>query len=134
MDLSICEQGNPKSGHGTHLPKQDVEPTFEWSGIMGFSRDGWPRVGPVPDSAGGGDGLLLCAGYSGGGMPNTALCAKAVVDMIIPGHGGRDGVDYRIDLPREYLLTYDRLEKARTCETVAEADRRGAFVLNLDTF
>lgn len=42
--------------------------------------------------------------------------------MIIPGHGERDEVDYRIDLPPEYLLTNDRLEKARTYKTVAEAD------------
>ncbi|UKZ68999.1 uncharacterized protein TrAtP1_010017 [Trichoderma atroviride] len=118
MDLSTREQGNAQGKQ-----KQDVEPTFEWSGIMGFSRDGWPWVGSVPGSAGGGDGLWLCAGYSGSGMPNAALCAKAVVDMMIPGH--EDG---EMDLPCEYLFTEERLERARACETVAEADRRGAFI------
>ncbi|EHK47311.1 hypothetical protein TRIATDRAFT_154515 [Trichoderma atroviride IMI 206040] len=118
MDLSICEQRTGQSEQ-----KQDVEPTFEWSGIMGFSRDGWPWVGPVPDSAGGGEGLWLCAGYSGSGMPNAALCAKAVVDMMIPGH--EDG---EMGLPREYLFTEERLERARVCETIAEADKRGAFI------
>ncbi|KAL7928949.1 FAD dependent oxidoreductase [Trichoderma chlorosporum] len=103
-------------------------------GIMGFSRDGWPWVGPVPDSAGGGDGLWLCAGYSGGGMPNAALCAKAVVDMMIPNHEDGDEVAGPIDLPTEYLLTEDRLEKARACETVAEADKKGAFMVDLDIF
>ncbi|UKZ52373.1 hypothetical protein TrVGV298_006149 [Trichoderma virens] len=96
--------------------------------IMGFSRDGWPWVGPVPDSAGGGDGLWLCAGYSGGGMPNAALCAKAVVDMMIPGHKDGGEVVDMVDLPREYLLTEDRLERARARETVAEADKRGALI------
>ncbi|KAM0520563.1 hypothetical protein ACHAPE_002958 [Trichoderma viride] len=127
MDLSIREQGTVQSEHEI-LQKQDIEPTFEWSGIMGFSRDGWPWVGSVPDSAGGGDGLWLCAGYSGGGMPNAALCAKAVVDMMIPGHGDGGEVADQIDLPREYLFTEERLERARARETVAEADERGAFV------
>lgn len=134
MDLSIHEQGKAQGEHGVSLQKQDVEPTFEWSGIMGFSRDGWPWVGPVPETAGGGDGLWLCGGYSGGGMPNAALCAKAVVDMMVNDHGeGREGAS-QVDLPPEYLLTEDRLEKARTCETVAEADKRGAFMLDLDIF
>ncbi|KAL7957459.1 hypothetical protein V8C34DRAFT_305705 [Trichoderma compactum] len=99
---------------------------------MGFSRDGWPWVGRVPDSAGGGDGLWLCAGYSGGGMPNAALCAEAVVDMMIPRYEGGDEVAGQVDLPPEYLFTEDRLEKARASETVAEADKRGAFMLDLD--
>ncbi|KAL6826594.1 FAD dependent oxidoreductase domain-containing protein [Trichoderma camerunense] len=134
MDLSVREQRNVQSNHKIFPSKQDVEPTFEWSGIMGFSRDGWPWVGLVPESAGGGDGLWLCAGYSGGGMPNAALCAKAVVDMMIPGHGDEDEVAGKVDLPPEYLLTEDRLEKARACETVAEADKRGAFLLDMDIF
>lgn len=134
MDLSIHEQGKAQGEYGVLSSKQDIEPTFEWSGIMGFSRDGWPWVGPVPETAGGGDGLWLCAGYSGGGMPNAALCAKAVVDMMINDHGeGVEGAS-QVDLPPEYLLTEDRLEKARTCETVAEADKRGAFMLDLDIF
>jgi len=67
-------------------------------------------------------------------MPNAALCAKAVVGMIIPGNKDGDHLADQIDLPPEYLLTEDRLEKARTCETVAEADKRGAFMLDLDIF
>ncbi|KAH7310864.1 FAD dependent oxidoreductase [Stachybotrys elegans] len=108
------------------LQKQDLqkqlEPTFEWAGIMGFSRDGWPWVGAVPESAGGGDGLWLCAAYTGGGMPNAALCAKAVASMMV-GKG--------VDLPPEYILTEDRLATARTGETIAEADKRAAFMLDL---
>lgn len=127
MDLSIREQGTVQGEHEI-LQKQDIEPTFEWSGIMGFSRDGWPWVGSVPDSAGGGDGLWLCAGYSGGGMPNAALCAKAVVDMMIPSHEDRGEVADEIDLLREYLFTEHRLERARARETVAEVDERGEFI------
>ncbi|UKZ78190.1 hypothetical protein TrVFT333_005925 [Trichoderma virens FT-333] len=104
MDLSIREQGNVQGDKEIHLQKQDIEPTFEWSGIMGFSRDGWPWVGPVPDGAGGGDGLWLCAGYSGGGMPNAALCSKAVVDMMIPGHKDGGEVVDMVDLPASICL------------------------------
>lgn len=127
MDLSIREQETIQGEHEI-LQKQDIEPTFKWSGIMGFSRDGWPWVGSVPDSAGGGDGLWLCAGYSGGGMPNAALCAKTVVDMMILGHEDEGEVADEIDLPREYLFTEDRLESSRARETVAEADERGEFI------
>ncbi|OPB45576.1 hypothetical protein A0O28_0077860 [Trichoderma guizhouense] len=132
MDLSTHEQRNAQGEYGVHSSKPDIEPTFEWSGIMGFSRDGWPWVGPVPETAGGEGGLWLCAGYSGGGMPNAVLCAKAVVDMMTPSHEDGDEMAGQVDLPPEYLLTEDRLEKARACETVAEADKRGAFMLDLD--
>lgn len=125
MDLSIREQGKSQ---GQQLPKQDLQPTYEWAGIMGYSRDGYPWVGAVPESAGGGDGLWLCAGYTGGGMPNAALCAKAVVGMIIAGNQGVN----QVDLPPEFLLTEKRLEKARTCETIAEQDEKGAFMLDLE--
>ncbi|KAI0506442.1 FAD dependent oxidoreductase [Xylaria bambusicola] len=134
MDLSIREEGRTQGEHDIQLPKQDLEPTFQWAGIMGYSRDGWPWVGPVPTSAGGGDGLWLCAGYTGGGMPNAALCAKAVVNMMIPGNNDGDNLADQIDLPPEYILTEDRLKKARTCETIIEADIRGAFMLDLDIF
>jgi glycine/D-amino acid oxidase-like deaminating enzyme len=132
MDLSVREQGDAQGEHGTGDQKQDLEPTFEWSGIMGYSRDGWPWVGPVPETAGGGEGLWLCAAYTGSGMPNATLCAKAAVDLIISGHKDGDKVAGNVDLPPEYLLTEDRLKKARTCETIAEADKRGAFMLDLD--
>lgn len=132
MDLSIRAEGNTQSEHEVHSPKQSLEPTFEWAGIMGYSRDGWPWVGPVPESAGGGDGLWLCAGYTGGGMPNAPLCAKAVASMVIAGNGEGGDLAGQVDLPTEYLLTEDRLEKARTCETIEEADKRAAFMLDLD--
>ena len=39
-----------------------------WSGIMGFSEDGLPWVGPLAENLGGGDGQWICAGYTGEGM------------------------------------------------------------------
>jgi glycine/D-amino acid oxidase-like deaminating enzyme len=124
MDLLLHQQEDVQGESETHVPRHDLEPTFEWSGIMGFSRDGSPWVGPVPESAGGGDGLWICAGYTGNGMPNAALCAKAVANMII---SGREVDADHVDLPPEYLLTEDRLEKARKCDTIAESDKKGTF-------
>lgn len=39
-----------------------------WSGIMGFSEDGFPWVGPVSEELGGGQGQWICAGYTGEGI------------------------------------------------------------------
>jgi len=39
-----------------------------WSGIMGFSKDGRPWIGPVPESVGGGARQWICAGYTGEGI------------------------------------------------------------------
>jgi glycine/D-amino acid oxidase-like deaminating enzyme len=38
-----------------------------WSGIMGFSEDGFPWVGAVSEEIGGGKGQWICAGYTGEG-------------------------------------------------------------------
>lgn len=38
-----------------------------WSGIMGFSADELPWVGPLPEKLGGGDGQWVCGGYTGEG-------------------------------------------------------------------
>ncbi|KAI1635131.1 FAD dependent oxidoreductase [Biscogniauxia mediterranea] len=138
----------------TKNKKQDLDPTHEWTGIMGYTRDGYPLVGRVPGSLGGDDddkeeteppasssslildtkegssssarrdvsggGLWLCAGYSGHGMPNAALCARAVVDMMCG--------EPEIDLPPEYELTAPRAALARARrEEVAVADARGSL-------
>ncbi|KAI1142571.1 FAD dependent oxidoreductase [Hypoxylon sp. FL0543] len=101
--------------------KQDLEPTHEWTGIMGYSRDWHPWVGAVPETLGGGDGLWLCAGYTGHGMPNAVLSAKAAVAMM------RGGPDVRIDLPPEYELTEQRVAAARALDQVADVDAKGSL-------
>ncbi|KAI1204650.1 FAD dependent oxidoreductase [Annulohypoxylon truncatum] len=114
--------------HQKPLPgKQDLHPTHEWTGIMGYSKDAHPWVGAVPSSAGGDDGggLWLCAGYTGHGMPNAVLSAKAVVDMMYGGGGG--GETPAIDLPPEYELTEDRLARSRLLDEVADVDAKGSL-------
>ena len=48
-----------------------------WSGIMGYSADGHPLVGPVP----GQQGLFIDASFQGHGMVLCFLCAKAAAAM-----------------------------------------------------
>ncbi|CAF1158648.1 unnamed protein product [Rotaria sp. Silwood1] len=55
-----------------------VEIEQEWTGIMAFTIDDLPLIGPLP---GDNKQFLLC-GYNGDGMPNAFLCAKAVARMI----------------------------------------------------
>jgi glycine/D-amino acid oxidase-like deaminating enzyme len=96
-------------------PVKELKASHEWTGIMGFSRDSHPWVGCVPEEVAGGNGMYICAGYTGHGMPNAALCAKAAVESM---SGKRD----EIDLPRSYWITSERLSKAREMLTVKDAD------------
>lgn len=98
---------------------EELEATWEWSGVMGYSRDGHPWVGEVREElgVGGGKGLWVCAGYTGHGMPNAWLCGKAIVDLIM-------GCEKDLDVPDEYKLTRERVEQARSYEEVWLADSR----------
>lgn len=50
----------------------------EWTGIMGYSPDGFPFVGQVP----GQHGLWVSSSFQGHGMVLCWLCAKALVQMM----------------------------------------------------
>lgn len=58
----------------------------EWTGIMGYSPDGFPFVGQVP----GQHGLWVSSSFQGHGMVLCWMCAKALVQMI---EGREDGLD-----------------------------------------
>lgn len=129
---------------------QELIASHQWTGIKGFSRDDAPWVGKVPGEEGKGKGLWLCAGYSGHGMPNATLCAKAVVEMVlgeeqeaVKGNGEGDGRAYEDccerliesgDLPREYCLTEERLRRAGDLRTVEEQDAAGVQGKHSETF
>jgi len=74
-----------------------------WSGVMGFSSDGYPLVGPVP----GEQGLYLDVSFQGHGMVLCFLCARAAAHMI------QDQDDGRLDgwFPSVYRVTEERLHK-----------------------
>ncbi|PVH75170.1 FAD dependent oxidoreductase [Cadophora sp. DSE1049] len=52
----------------------------EWTGIMGYSSDGFPFVGEVPGRDNG--ALYVCASFQGHGMVLCWLCARALVGIM----------------------------------------------------
>jgi hypothetical protein len=66
--------------------------------VMGYSNDGFPYVGPACGRL----GQYVCAGFSGHGMPQIFLSAKAIASMIITG----DTED--VDLPVPYRMSQSR--------------------------
>ncbi|EXF78614.1 FAD dependent oxidoreductase [Colletotrichum fioriniae PJ7] len=116
----------------TSHSKKELEASHEWTGIMAFSRDGRPWVGQVPAGTGlgGGEGLWVCAGYTGHGMPQAALCGRAVASMMMGGgvsKGGDAGDEEK--LPAEFLVSEERAEKARALPSIKEMDDLDMFLL-----
>jgi glycine/D-amino acid oxidase-like deaminating enzyme len=98
-----------------------------WTGIMGFSRDDHPWVGPVPGSP----NVYMAAGYTGHGMPNTWLCGSAIADCVGGAltRGLEDSEAIRLagdshGLPLTYRITEERLRHARGIESVQNRDAR----------
>ncbi len=52
-----------------------------WSGIMGFSRDRLPMIGPMP----GNDKLLVALGYSGHGLGFGFYAGRMIAELILHG-------------------------------------------------
>lgn len=109
--------------------KLELEAVNEWTGIMGFSRDNVPWVGPVPSQP----GMFMSAGYTGHGMPNTWLCGAAAAAMVVAMEEGADekaavqaGIQ-EVGLPKCYILNDARLERVRKMETVRKQDERMMF-------
>jgi glycine/D-amino acid oxidase-like deaminating enzyme len=111
----------------------ELKAAAQWTGIMGYSRDDHPWVGKVPDR----DGLWLAGGYTGHGMPNGTLCGKAVVDMVLGESDGKDlttvheEMVQRGDIPKSYILTKERIERARQMLTVQQQDAQGVHMNGL---
>jgi glycine/D-amino acid oxidase-like deaminating enzyme len=72
--------------------------THRWAGIMGFSCDELPNIGPVPGSV----NVYAAAGYHGHGLGYAIIAAKAVSDMILDG---KTAVPCEYFLPRRHLQT-----------------------------
>lgn len=73
----------------------------EWTGIMGYSPDGFPFVGEVPGSK----GLWASCSFQGHGMVLCWMCARAMVRMM-RGDGDLDGW-----FPREFVISEERLRR-----------------------
>ncbi|KAK1700281.1 FAD dependent oxidoreductase [Colletotrichum godetiae] len=126
LDLAQDEENSANNS------KKELEASHEWTGIMAFSRDGRPWVGQVPAGAvlGGGEELWVCAGYTGHGMPQAALCGRAVAGMMMGGSGG-EAKEYSEEekLPAEFLVSEERAEKARALPSIKEMDDLDMFLL-----
>ena len=72
-----------------------------WSGIMGFSADGFPLVGPVPDEV----DLLVAASFQGHGMVLCFSAAKALTAML----SGDDGDELDRWFPKAFRMSKERL-------------------------
>ena len=66
---------------------------------MGYSDDGFPYVGAVRDKA----GQYVCAGFSGHGMPQIFLSAKAIAEMVVSGATAKEA-----GLPSPYWTSPER--------------------------
>lgn len=60
----------------------DGDVVHEWPGIMGFTKDSDPIVGPLVENGNKVDGQFIAAGYSGHGMSRAPGCAEVVASMI----------------------------------------------------
>ena len=58
--------------------------THRWAGIMGFSRDGLPMVGPVPGSP----AALAGVGFTGHGFGFAFLAGRALAAQVLEGEHG----------------------------------------------
>lgn len=121
LDLSGSGSGSGGGGDDTRIQKVELEASHQWTGIMGYSRDACPWVGEVVPSLlpgrgieKGGKGLFVCAGYTGHGMPNAALSARAVVAMMT------NSADCKV--PGEYVISEERIARVRRdTETVGQS-------------
>jgi glycine/D-amino acid oxidase-like deaminating enzyme len=78
-----------------------------WSGIMGFSRDGLPLIGRLPEVVSGrkeGE-EWIAAGFSGYGTAYCFSCGQAVAQMIL-------GKDVSSWVPSAFLITKERFQNS----------------------
>ncbi len=73
-----------------------------WTGIMGYSADGFPLIGQIP----GEQDLFVAASFQGSGMVLCFFSAMALVDIVANGDNKR--VDW--SLPGAFILTAERMK------------------------
>jgi glycine/D-amino acid oxidase-like deaminating enzyme len=123
-------EAEPEAGDNA-TTSQALKASFEWTGVMGFSRDHHAWIGEVPESMGGGGvggGLWICAGYTGHGMPVAPLSARAVARLMLgeDASASAGGDVEKVGAPRVFALTEDRINHARLhLETVEEREPKG---------
>lgn len=80
----------------------------EWTGIMGYSPDGYPFVGEVP----GQKGLWASCSFQGHGMVLCWMCAKGMVEMMRAQDGDPNAAqDLDAWFPEAFKITEERMKK-----------------------
>ena len=74
----------------------------QWSGIMGYSADGFPFVDAIPGQT----NLFIAASFQGHGMVLCFLAAKALV-QIMDGRGGQELDQW---FPKTFRVTNERMQ------------------------
>ncbi len=64
-----------------HPKLQEAEVTHRWAGIMGFSRDSLPAIGPIP----GWPSVFAALGFTGHGFGFAAHAAHTVAELMATG-------------------------------------------------
>ncbi|CAD6448298.1 bb3a4030-b0be-42be-b4ec-b58eacf211c8 [Sclerotinia trifoliorum] len=100
-----------------------------WTGNMGFSTDGLPWVGALPESLT--DRITTtqtshegaewaAAAFSGEGMVHAWLCGKALAEMILAFDAVKGGVVIPEWFPEAMVISEERLVKARLARYAKE--------------
>jgi hypothetical protein len=109
--------------------------THQWTGIMGFSIDTLPWVGPLPSppspphhqDSKAPSTIYTLAGYTGHGMPNAWLCGKSIVTIMLEEDDTVEkGVEKAVredGLPEAYVFSKERMERAARLKSVEVQDR-----------
>ncbi|KAI5362567.1 Putative FAD dependent oxidoreductase, FAD/NAD(P)-binding domain superfamily [Septoria linicola] len=114
----------PSCEQPLNTPTPEMRATHMWSGIMGFSRDDLPWIGPVPSTP----HTYISGGYTGHGMPNTWLCGKSAALLVQNALNGGDEqkamehVKKVTGLPDGYVITNERIKAARALPSVQQVD------------
>lgn len=93
-----------------------------WTGIMGYSSDGAPWVGAVPDLP---PGLWIPAGFTGHGMPNAPLSAQYVARLILDELMFSSSGQFDFDRDHSRLLGLLGAEKMKLFHKAISSRRRG---------
>ncbi|KAI5819649.1 FAD dependent oxidoreductase [Pyronema omphalodes] len=100
---------------------RDCKPKMEWSGTMGFSKDGRPFVGKVPPvleedakrldipEMASTKGLWMLAGFEGHGMAFTSGSAKALAEMIAASNENKKAEGVNEWFPQTFVVTASRM-------------------------
>jgi gamma-glutamylputrescine oxidase len=102
-ELTYAEKPTPKVQdaigsflHSCFPGTASLRITHRWAGIMGFSCDELPSVGPVPGPV----NVYAAAGYHGHGMGFAVMAATAVTGMMLDG---KTSIPCDLFSPRRHL-------------------------------